>query len=282
MQRPLGSDGDAPGQRRQWALNRANFDGHWQGPTRWYLRGPGGFDFQRPSLEIPQSTYAISFSDADHGTWHCTGLRFAPGNERILPLSRSTYNSGGSCWQFPGAGGQSSLTMTSEAPRFGHEVNLFSGHSRSMLIALYAPLGDGAVQLESVAATPFRCQRGEIDPPRAPLASAAELLERVCGWPGERQVLEPGVWPEASPAAEPIAGFEPAAFALHDHTTAFDDNLVCSLPDRLPTGAFQLQFGCLLQADHFAQVCLSFDANHRLSRWEFRRHRPAPAQRSSG
>ena len=59
MQRPLGSDGDAPGQRRQWALNRANFDGHWQGPTRWYLRGPGGFDFQRPSLEIPQSTYAI-------------------------------------------------------------------------------------------------------------------------------------------------------------------------------------------------------------------------------
>ncbi|MCP9845985.1 hypothetical protein KBY86_03620 [Synechococcus sp. Lug-A] len=277
MERPPGSDREALGQKRQWELNRANFDGHWQGPTRWYLRQPSGFDFQRPSLDIPQSTYAIAFSDADHGTWHGTGLRFAPGNERILPLSRNTYNSSGSCWQFPGAGGQSSLTMTGDVARCGHEINLFSGRSRSMLIALFEPMSDGSVQLESVGATAFRCQRGSIDPPRGPLASADELLERVCGWPGERHVLEPGVWPEEPSAAAPITGFEPAAFALHCHTAAFDDNLVCSLPDRLPAGPFQLQFGCLLRADHFAQVCLSFDAAHHLSRWELSRHQPPRA-----
>ena len=35
--------------------------------------------------------------------------------------------------------GKSSLVLDSRQPRFGHEVNLFRGRSRSMLVLLYAP-----------------------------------------------------------------------------------------------------------------------------------------------
>jgi len=62
-------------------------------------------------------------------------------------------------------------------------------------------------------------------------------------------------------------------FALHECTAGFADGLVCSLPEQLPGGAFVLQVGCRLDADHFHQVSLRFDAAQRLTAWELRRFR---------
>ena len=71
-------------------------------------------------------------------------------------MDRATYNAGGGCWQLPGAGGQSSRGLDPERPRFGHEINLFCGRSRSMLVLLWEPL-DGNWRLQRVGAVGFRC-----------------------------------------------------------------------------------------------------------------------------
>ena len=190
------------GADRQWQLNRQNFEGCWQGTSHWYLRGaaPGeGLDLERPARVIDNTRYAISFSDADTGVWDGSGLLFAPEGRRRLELSRSSYNRGGSCWQFRGAGGQSSLRVDGKASRFGHEINLFHGRSRSMLVLLWdrggGSEGGGEWRLGAVAAVPFRCGLSEpVEPPRAPLA-ADELLAAVEGWPGQEETLRPGAWP---------------------------------------------------------------------------------------
>ena len=110
----------------QWTLNRRNFAGHWQGCGSWFERdGSGRLDLQHPTRRIDPTTYAISFSDDDHGVWDGSGLAFAPRGQATYPISRATYNAGGGCWQFPGAGGQSSLGLDPDRPRFGHEINLF-------------------------------------------------------------------------------------------------------------------------------------------------------------
>ena len=119
----------------QWTLNRRNFEGHWQGCGHWFERDDSNqLDLQVPSRRIDPTTYIISFSDEDHGVWDGSGLAFAPGGRATYSISRATYNGGGGCWQFPGAGGQSSLGLNADRPRFGHEINLFCGSSRSMLV----------------------------------------------------------------------------------------------------------------------------------------------------
>jgi len=258
------------GHDRQWRLNRRNFRGRWQGEVHWYGRRDGRLDLATP-LETLPSTYAIDFSDDDTGTWHGTGLRFAPGGERLLPLSRATYNRGGGCWQFAGLGGQSSLAMGDEG-RSGHEVNVFTGRSRSMLIVLYEPDAEGVPRLESVAATAFRCGLGPPDPPRRRSGSAAELLGWVRGWQGEEEELAPDRWPALDPDPVAVAPFEPEEFAEHPLTVRFDDDLVLSVPERIGQGPFTLHFGCLLDADRFVEVGIEHDARHRLRRWRLRRY----------
>jgi hypothetical protein len=258
------------GHDRQWRLNRQNFRGRWQGEVHWYGRRDGLLDLSTP-LETLASTYAIDFSDDDTGTWHGTGLRFAPGGERLLPLSRATYNRGGGCWQFTGLGGQSSLEMGSEG-RSGHEVNVFSGRCRSMLIVLYEPDAEGVPRLESVAATAFRCGLGPPDPPRQRSGSAAELLESVRGWQGEEEELEPGRWPAADPDPVPVGPFEPAVFAAHPLTGRFVDDQVFSVPERIEQAPFTLHFGCRLDAGRFVHVRIEHDADRRLRRWRLRRY----------
>ena len=128
------------GADRQWQLNRRNFEGRWCGESRWYLRrddGAGALDLTAPGRVIAETCYAIRFFDEDSGEWDGSGLLFAPGGRRRLPLSRGTYNRGGQCWQFEGAGGQSSLRVDPGEPRWGHEINLFHGRSRSMLVLLW-------------------------------------------------------------------------------------------------------------------------------------------------
>jgi len=271
------------GHDRQWELNRRNFEGRWCGTSHWYLRQPaeegvaGRLDLDHPSRVITDTCYAISFSDDDTGLWDGSGLLLAPGGRRRLPLTRAGYNQGGMCWQFPGAGGQSSLAVDPAQPRFGHEVNLFRGRSRSMLVLLYGPVGSGESlrwRLDAVGAVAFRCSlTATADPPRSAVGDWKSVLAEQEGWPGTLEVLNPGIWPDDIPTAEPCAPFRLDDFALHERTAGFVDGLVCSLPEQLPGGAFLLQLGCRFEADHFNQVSLRFDAAQRLSAWELRRFR---------
>lgn len=129
----------------QWSLNRLNFEGWWEGRAAWFGRdADGALDLTSPMQVIDPTTYAISFSDPDNGVWDGSGLFFAPGGTATYAISRSSYNAGGGCWQFPGAGGQSSLVWDRHGRRFGHEINLFQGRSRSMLVLLLEP-GDVVV-----------------------------------------------------------------------------------------------------------------------------------------
>jgi len=277
----VGSDAtcsDATGADRQWWLNRRNFDGCWTGTSQWFLRDPttGALDLQRPSRTIPDTCYAIDFSDDDTGVWDGRGLLFAPDGRRRLSLSRATYNSGGSCWQFAGAGGQSSLAVDAAQPRFGHEVNLFTGRSRSMLVLLWAPqaVAGDPWQLNAVAAVAFRCSRSTpLDPPRPQVPVAAQLAE-LEGWPGRVESLEPHHWPVDDPDPVACDPFRPADFARYPLTAGFADGLVFSVPEVLPVGAFRLEVGCRTAGDRFEQLSLVFDGDRRLRRWERRRFNP--------
>lgn len=188
------------GHDRQWELNRLNFEGRWCGTSRWYERSATGvLDVSEASAVIEGTSYAISFSDSDTGLWDGSGLRFAPDGRRQLPLSRATYNRGGQCWQFRGAAGQSSLAVDGQQPRFGHEVNMFWGRSRSMLVLLYAPLGSAPGEspgwrLQSLGVVPFRCGLApEPDPPRPAASDWRALL-------GSRRA-GPASWSGSSPTA---------------------------------------------------------------------------------
>ena len=51
----------------------------------------------------------------------------------------------------------------------------------------------------------------------------------------------------------------------------FADNLICSLPDEMSKGEFNLQFGCLLNPKSFV-FNIAYDANYKLSRWVERQY----------
>jgi len=260
------------GADRQWDLMRASFDGDWQGVTAWYGRDSTGMNLTRAESDPAGSMYTIRFSDAKTGLWHGTGLRSAPGGERKFPLYRHSYNLSNNCWHFPHTAGQSSLEMDGSLSRAGHEVNFFTSRSRSMLIALYQGQADRSMILNSIAATPFRCQRAAIDPVRERPESRQALLQTVTGWPGLEQELRPGKWPEHPTKDLAIAGFDPAEFDIHDVNGFFVDNLICSLPSCLPGGPFSLNFGCLLNAGSFVHLIIECDGQHQLVRWVERRY----------
>ena len=273
------------GADRQWELNRQNFAGRWEGPTRWYGRDrSGSLDLQHPELEIPHSCYAISFEGPDTGLWHGRGLRFAPGGERRIPLSRQSYNQGGHCWQFEGAGGQSSLKVPSgpQGPegavmRFGHEFNFFRARSRSMLIALWLPhvtATETEWRLDQLAITPFRCTLAVVDPPRAPAGDAMAALQRMEGWSGQLERLEPGIPAGVGEDPRPCSAFRVEDFARHPLTAGFEDGLVASLPEVLPSAAFRLEVGALLEPGHFTRVSVLFDGRGELTAWERRQYSP--------
>jgi hypothetical protein len=266
------------GADRQWQLNRLNFAGRWCGESHWYLReGDAELDLRRPSRVIPSTCYDIHFSDDDHGEWDGSGLLFAPEGRRLLPLSRSTYNRGGQCWQFEAAGGQSSLQLDPTERRWGHEINLFTGRSRSMLVLLWGHRDTPAGvrwRLDAVGAVAFRCSLSEPpEPPRPDPGEAMGLLESQRDWCGYRESLAPGEWPVDPTEPQPSEPFSPEAFALHSHTTTFADGLVCSVPEWLPQGPFSLAVGCRLTPDRFDQLTVEIDGEGRLVAWQRRRFR---------
>ena len=255
----------------QWTLNRRNFEGHWQGCGYWFERdGSDRLDLHCPSRRIDPTTYVISFSDDDHGVWDGSGLAFAPDGRATYPISRATYNAGGGCWQFPGAGGQSSLSLDPDKPRFGHEINLFCGNSRSMLVLLWEPC-DGRWRLNRVGAVGFRCLNSSDPEPDHPACeTAGALLAPMQGWSGERQTLRPQ--PVVNAKAENAAPvvFEPSQLLHNDCSAAMPDGLVFSVPSEIPEQTFSLEIGGHLSADLFQQISIHFDESGQLRAWERR------------
>ena len=254
----------------QWERNRLNFEGVWHGTSHWYSRQDDGeLSLQQPSTVVENTRYAISFEDANTGLWDGTGLFLAPGGAAQYPLSRTTYNASGACWQFEAAGGQSSLEVAHDQPRFGHEINFFHGRSRSMLVLLWMPDGSDW-RLNTIGAVGFRCQQSAaVEPVRPTASSLDEVLTPLNGWGGvlERLSPHPGVMGTAS--APLPQTWDPRPFQQAEVRGAFADGLVCGVPEFLPSGGFRLDVGCF-QPTRFQQLSIVFDAQQRLQCWERR------------
>lgn len=141
-----------------------------------------------------------------------------------------------------------------------------------MLVALYQRQGDGRMILDSIAATPFRCQRASPDPAREQMQSVDALLSGVSGWRGIEQELRPGVQHGGLVSTKVAPEFDADSFCSQDVIGIFADNLICGLPDEMPKGEFNLQFGCLLNSKSFTHLMIAYDANGGLSRWIERRY----------
>ena len=228
----------------------------------------GELDLQQPTTVVENTRYAISFEDADTGLWDGTGLFLAPGGAAQYPLSRSTYNGSGACWQFEAAGGQSSLEVPTDLPRFGHEINFFCGRSRSMLVLLWKP--DGSEwRLNAIGAVAFRCQLSEEqEPARAPAQLDRSVAGAVAGLLWCDRTLPPQPGPGQPSVPEPIS-WDPQPFLEAEVHGVFADGLVCGVPERLPGAGFRLEVGCL-QPSRFQQLSIVFDDQRRLQCWERR------------
>ena len=253
----------------QWTLNRLNFQGCWQGRGSWFGRdGEDRLDLESPMRVMDPTTYNISFSDPDTGVWDGSGLFFAPGGRARYDISRSTYNIGGGCWQFQGAGGQSSLRRDPDRPRFGHEINLFFGRSRSMLVLIWEPVWT-CWRLQLVGAVGFRCRNASASEPERPAFRTPEaMLAPLQGWCGTTETFrpQPGCMGRVSEPQPSV--FVPAQFLRHQQAAVMPDGLVFSVPEHLPEGAFQLEIGALLSVGLFQQLSIVFDETGRLTAWE--------------
>ena len=259
----------------QWTLNKLNFSGRWRGRGAWFQRNQfGQLDLEVPTRLIDPTIYDITFQDADNGLWDGSGLFFTPGGEATYAISRDTYNASGSCWQFHGAGGQSSLAFNPETKRFGHEINHFSGRSRSMLVLIWESVDD-QWRLEVIGAVAFRCGNAvEIEAERPRMGSPEALLEPLRGWMGTVETLRPAAGTEGQ-ATEPRAvAFQPENLLCQPCSAVMPDGLVFSVPEQRPNCAFRLETGCLLEPDLFQQISILFDEQGRLTTWERRRFQP--------
>ena len=256
----------------QWVLNRLNFQGCWQGRGRWFGRdSQDRLDLASPVRVMDPTTYDISFSDPDTGVWDGSGLFFAQGGKARYEISRSTYNTGGGCWQFQGAGGQSSLVPNFGHRRFGHEINLFHGRSRSMLVLIWEPVGT-RWRLQLVGAVGFRCQKAPAPEPERPVfMTAEEMLAPLMGCSGVAETLRPQPGCISQVSAPQPSVFVTDQFMRHEITTVMQDALVFSVPEYLPKGAFQLEIGGLLDVGLFHQLSIVFDTSGRLTTWVHRR-----------
>lgn len=256
----------------QWALNRLNFQGCWQGRGTWFGRdSEDRLDFESPVRVMDPTTYDISFSDPETGVWDGSGLFFAPGGHARYDISRSSYNTGGGCWQFQGAGGQSSLVPDSDRRRFGHEINLFHDRSRSMLVLIWEPVGT-RWRLQLVGAVGFRCRKTSAPEPKRPVSMPPKaMLTSVEGWTSEAETFRPQPGCIGQVCAAQPSVFVPEQFMRHEQTAVMPAGLIFSVPEYLPDGPYQLEVGCLHTAGLFQQLSIVFDANGHLTSWERRR-----------
>lgn len=102
---------------------------------------PAAGSLRRSAAQSPVPALVFSQGWRRSGGCRAGALRRQPGpgrsGRRQLAISRATYNRSGSCWQFVGTGGQSSLVLDPQQSRWGHEISSLTGGSRSMLVPLW-------------------------------------------------------------------------------------------------------------------------------------------------
>jgi hypothetical protein len=161
--------------------------------------------------------------------------------------------------------------------KYPHEINFFNRRTRSMIIVVYTiheSPGGPRLLLESVAATPFRCQLGCEVGDRQRLPSVEALTKTLAGWQGQR--LSFGPQTPLDERRQPSGAFDPQAFASSPAVSAvLQDNLALAVPEEIVEGApFRLTFGCLQQEDLFKQVTIAFDTRGALAQWTLDEYRP--------
>ena len=288
---PQKTDADGAAYDRQWELLKKNFRGKWQAKTVWYKKDKGeerggklehqtfiaemkGATLPAPVLTIDKTQYHIYFLDADTGVWHGTGLRFTPNGEKILPLSRKSYNDAGKAFLFQGMGGQCSVDTNLNV--FATELNFFHERSRSMIIAMYAlDSTSGRLLLDSVGIAPFRCGLGcgfPLKPPQSEVRGNIDnFLQSLRGKMCRRQ------WRSYTRALDETDGGELCEFPTSSIqffsdpervVQLFDDDLVCSIPaDIQAGGGCELVFGCFHTPDYAQIVTLTYDTNGKIERY---------------
>ena len=146
-----------------------------------------------------------------------------------------------------------------------------------MIIVVYTindSPGGPRLTLESVAATPFRCQLGCKVGDRQRLPSLDQLLRTLEGWQGQR--LSFGPQTPLDERRRPSGAFDPKAFTSSAVSAVLQDNLVLSVPEEVVEGRpFRLAFGCLQAEDLFKQITISFDEGGALVQWTFDEYRPS-------
>ena len=266
---------------RQWELMKRNFLGKWQGTALWYesdvhgsfVASMKGEVLPPPSLSIPDTEYFIYSLDADTVIWHGKGLKFAPGGEKILNISRATTNASGRSFNIGGAGGQCSVDFKSSS--FGMEINFFHERSRSMIIVLYKPGStSGKFFLDRICIVPFRCGLGYSFPlkpsqtavRRSVSTLLAGLSEKTCRmqWMSHSRALDEtdGGEVQTMPTRSMLL-FEDSDSRL---VQSFDDDLVCSVPLEVTAEQHcELVFGCR-HTDHLFQAVTIVYSNGKLDR----------------
>ena len=287
---PLKVDATGTAFDRQWELCKINFCGKWQGRTTWYQKNKGeehggklnhssfiaemnDVMLPAPVLVIDQVQYHIYFLDADTGVRHGKGLRFTQG-EKILPISRKSYNQGGKAFNFKDSGGQCSVDTNSNI--FAAEVNFFYQRSRSMIVVMYAlDSTSGRLLLDSISITPFRCEHWcdfPLKPPQNQVRGTIDgFIRSLEGKSCRRQ------WRSHTRALDETDGGDLCSyptesirmFSNSDRVVQlFDDDLVCSIPPDFPAGgACELVFGCFHTPNYGQMVTLTYNSNGKIERY---------------
>ena len=286
---PTGVDGVA--HDRQWELMKSNFRGKWHGKMIWYkkdkddeksskmdhqafiaeMKGP---ILPKPDLVSEGCQYHIYFLDADTGIWHGTGLRFAPNGEKILTLSRKTYNKSGKSFNFKGMGGQCSVDTNENI--FAAELNFFYKRSRSMIIAMYKlDSAMGKLLLDSIGVSPFRCSLGcefPLKPSQVQVRGSLDtLLVSLEGKSCRKQWMScTYVLNETSDGKVCEYPTKAVLFFSDPNRVVqlFDDDLMCSVPSEVQAGSgCELVLGCFHTTDYAQFITLTYDSNGKIERF---------------
>lgn len=275
---------------RQWELMRKNLSGKWKATTMWYERGDldhSAFvtslngEQLPPSLLVPNTEYHIYFFDADTGIWHGKGLKFAPGGEKKLDISRKNFNKYGKVFCCEGISGQCDIGLGSSS--FGFEVNFLYEHSRSMIVVLYKPaLTSTNFLLNAVCIAPFRCGNQHdtfpLKPPQNEIrrsvdALLAGLCDKTCRmqWMSHTHALDEtdGGEVQAMPTKSMLLLSSSDSSRL---VQSFDDDLVCSIPVEVVAGqACEFVFGCRHTDKLFRSITITYDCENKLEKEIFER-----------
>ena len=216
----------------QWTMLRENFRGTWEGPAHWYFRGDEGMDWSTPGKALfPE--IKVEFVTPTRGHWRSKNLATKPGGVTDSIYMRSEYNGAGDSWMSRGLGGRSSLQADPDAEKFGQEVNFFFQNARTKIVLFWKPVeGEWLLRTAGIAAL-----RDATRAPHAPVRphdqSVETFLQRVDGWNGITERLEPGPGPGEKVAQTGICKLGSDQYLINSEQGIVQDGVILSVPDKL-------------------------------------------------